>query len=354
MRLIPCGLACLLLTGIAIGQTSSAPTLKPRSSSPVVELETPGENTKFSPDTPVVTVQGLCEKAAGNGATPSDCKTVITRAEFEKLVNAVQPNMPAAAKKQFASRYVMVLALAEKAHEFGLDRGPNFDEQMQIARLQILAKEAGERMQQDAAKVSDSEIEDYYRQHSADYKTITYERLYVPRQKQLDTNPQKPNDPDAQKKRDASEAEMKEEADKLRVRAAAGEDFVKLQQEAYDFAGTKIKASSSHMENARKASIPPSDASIFELKKGEVSQVFSDPAAFMIYKVESIQDLPVASVHDEISRTLQGQKIKSAFDAFQNSTKTTLNDAYFAIPAPPTLKNPGETPAAQAPAPGKK
>jgi hypothetical protein len=345
----------VLLTGVAVGQASSPPTLKPRPNTSVVELETTGEKTKISPDAPVVTVPGLCEKPANSSATPSDCKTVITRAEFEKITNAVQPNMPAAAKKQFATRYILVLVLAEKAHEMGLDQGPGFDAQMQIARLQILAKEAGQRIQEEASKVSDSEIEEYYRQHSADYKTITYERLYVPKQKETSTVAQKPGTPDAQKvKSEETEVAMKEEAEKLRTRAAAGEDFSKLQQGAYDFAGSKVKASNPRVENVRKANVPASAASIFDLKKGEVSQVFSDPSAFMIYKVESVQDLPLTGVHDEIFRTLQAQKVKNAFDTLQSSTKPTFDDAYFATPAPPTMRSPGELPATQAPAPGKK
>jgi PPIC-type PPIASE domain len=147
---------------------------------------------------------------------------------------------------------------------------------------------------------------------------------------------------------------MKQEADKLRTRAAAGEDIAKLQQEAYDFADYKLKAPNPRMDKVRKASIPPADVSIFELKKGEVSQVFNDPAGFMVYKVEAVEDLPIASVREEIARTLQTEKTKNAFDSLQNSAKTTLDESYFATPAPPSLKNPGEAPTAENPAPGKK
>jgi hypothetical protein len=173
-----------------------------------------------------------------------------------------------------------------------------------------------------------------------------------------------PNDPDAQKKREASEAEMKEEADKLRARAASGEDFVKLQQDAYDFAGLKLKstAANTHVEKVRKNALPPSDGSIFELKQGEVSQVLSDPAAFMIYKVEGFQDQPLdGSVKEELARTLQGQKLKTFSEGLQRSAveNTTFNDAYFAVPVAPSLKNPGEpttspSGAPASPVPGKK
>src|SRR5579864_7412939 len=233
MLIIPCnfleaslkallsGLVCLILVGAASGQANSQPELKPRPSNPVEDLQ-PGDNSKISPDAPVITIKGVCDKSSTAAA---DCKTVVTRAEFERIIRTIQPNMPKAQQKQFASRYVNVLLLAGKAHEMSLDHGPEFDEQMYLSRLQVLARLGGEHLQKDAGQVSDTEIEAYYHEHSADFKTISYDRINVPKQKQTDTTGQKPNDPDAQKKRDASETEMKEEADKLRARAAAGEDF---------------------------------------------------------------------------------------------------------------------------------
>ena len=174
--------------------------------------------------------------------------------------------------------------------------------------------------------------------------------------------PTTPTDPDAQKKREASEAEMKEEADKLRARAAAGEDFVKLQQDAYDFAGLKLKSTSSntHVDKVRKNAVPPGDVSIFDLKKGDVSPVLNDPQAYMIYKVGDSQEQALADVKDEISRALQNQKLRTFGETLQKSAaeSTTYDDAYFATPAPPSLRSPGEPapapPAPGTPAPGKK
>jgi PPIC-type PPIASE domain len=349
------GVVCLLLAATAVGQTTKpAPTLKPRPS----ESNELIPNSTVAPDAAVITVQGLCEKPANSNATPADCSTVVTRADFEKLVNAVQPNMPPANRKAFATRYVTILVLAEKAHEMGLDKNPDFDEQMYIARTQLLARQAAEKMQRDAANVPESEISDYYQQHASDYKTISFERIFVPKQKQVESPTGQPNDANAQKSREASETDMKQEAEKLRARAAAGDDPMKLQQEANDFAGTKATVTNVKVENMRKANIPASDVSIFELKAGEVTQVFNDASGYRVYKVEEIKDLPLAAVHDEIARTVQGQNVKTAFDSLEKSTKTTLDSAYFVTPAPPSLRNPGEQPAPQGktapPPPGKK
>lgn len=343
---------CLLLAVAALGQsTSTAPALKPRPEPAPAEKQATPENATPAPDTPVITIQGLCEKPGGNGATPSDCKTVITRSDFEKVAPA---NLPGPQKKRVADQYIQALILAEKAHESGADHSPEFEKQMAFLRLRALATAGYQDLQKQASNVSDSEVEEYYKQHIADYKAISFDKLYVPKQKFLETSAQKPNDPELQKKREASEVEMKAEADKLRARATAGEDLAKLQQAAYDFAGIKQAPPSAHMENQRKSSVLPADASIFDLKKGDVSEVFNDPAGFMVYKVTDTKDLPIATVHDEIARTLQAEKLKAAMDGLQNSVKTTLDESYFASPAPPTLHSPGELPVQNPPPPGKK
>ena len=361
MKIFLSAFVCLLMAGTTLGQANSQPQVEPRSNTAVQDLPTPGPETQVAPDAAVITIKGVCEKSANAGA---DCNTVITRAEFEKIVNAVQPNMPKQVQKQMANRLVEFMVLSQKAHQMGLDQGPNFDEQMYLNRLQVLARLAGEQIQKDAAKSSDSEIEDYYKQHSGEFKTVSYDKIYVPKQKSGTTAA--PNDPDAQKKRQASEDEMKQEAEKLRARAAAGEDFVKLQQAAYDFAGMKLIASASntHVDKVSKAHMLGNDASIFDLKKGEISQVINDPQGFMIYKVTDIQDQPLADVREEVTRQVQGQKLKAASESIQKQVTqdTTYNDAYFAVPAPPSLRKPGEetpsaapTPHGQAPSsPGKK
>jgi hypothetical protein len=337
------GLVCLLVAVAAYGQANSQPVLKPRPNTAVQELSPAEDNSNVSPDTPVITINGVCDKSATAG---QDCKTVVTREQFENIVKTQQPNLPPAARKQVATRLVNILLLSQKAHELGLDKGPEFDQQMYVTRLLVTARLASEQMQKEAAKVSDQQIADYYAAHSNEFRTISYDRIYVPKQKQVDTTAQKPDDPDAQKKREASEAEMKEEADKVRARAAAGEDFTKLQQEAYDFAGMKLKASTTRVDKVRKNALPATDAAIFDLKQGEVSQVFNDPQGYMIYKVEDFQVQPLADIREEVSRTLQAQKMKEVSESLQKTatTGTTYNDTYFAVPAPPTLRNPGEAP----------
>src|SRR5689334_360929 len=93
-------LTALLISGIALAQTApargaSGQAPAGQASAQGAPAEKSAEKTaapppEVAPDAPVITINGLCaEKPAVStgGSTPADCKTVITRAEFEEISN---------------------------------------------------------------------------------------------------------------------------------------------------------------------------------------------------------------------------------------------------------------------------
>jgi hypothetical protein len=82
---------------------------------------------------------------------------------------------------------------------------------------------------------------------------------------------------------------------------------------------------------------------VFQLKAGEISQPYSDPAATYLYKVVSIREIPLSDVQDSIVKTLQQQQLQDKLEAIGKSATPVLNDDYFG--APPSAN-------AAAPAPG--
>src|SRR5271170_2085962 len=178
------GLVCLLLASMAWGQaTSSTPTLATRPSAtpagnPAEAQE--AEASKVAPDTPVITINGSCENPPTDKTADPNCKTVITRAEFEKIVDAVQPNMPPRARRQLATRYANALVMSQKAHEMGLDQGPKFEERMNLARIQILSQALSQAVQEKAAQISDKDIDDYYHNNSVAYEEVDLQRIFIP------------------------------------------------------------------------------------------------------------------------------------------------------------------------------
>jgi hypothetical protein len=328
------GLVCLLLGTFAWGQaansTPAATPQNPASAAPatISEAKAP-EATPVPPDAPVITIQGMCDDPSAEKANSSDCKTVITRAEFEKLLDAVAPTMPPYARRQLATRYASMLAMAHKAHEMGLDQGPKFEERMKAQRTSVLAELLDRDMQDKASQVPDADIEDYYRKHIDVYQEADLQRLYIPHSKLLEPSKVKLSDAETKKRQQDSDEVMKKEAEALRARAAAGDDFDKLQAEAFTAAGQKGKAPSTKMNKVRRTGLPPDQASVMDLKPNEVSPLLSSPTGYFVYKIEDKDTIPLEKAHDEIVATLRSQRLQESRQALQQSSTATLDDKYF-------------------------
>ena len=105
----------------------------------------------------------------------------------------------------------------------------------------------------------------------------------------------------------------------------------------------------------RMVSLPaPEEEAVIALKPGEVTKVIAEPHAYVIYKLESRQTLPLDRVKDEISREIFRQKIEAKTKAVTGAVRSDLNDRYFAAPPPPANPpgpGPAKPPAAAPPAP---
>jgi hypothetical protein len=146
----------------------------------------------------VITIAGLCDKPSASKA--ADCKTVVTRAEFEQLVNTVAPTIAPPARKQLATQYGMALVMVHKAHQMGLDQGPKFQELMRVARIGVLTKELSQSLQDEAGHISDKEIETYYHNNDAEFQEVELQRIFIPRRKQVVESRDKPADDAAKNK----------------------------------------------------------------------------------------------------------------------------------------------------------
>jgi hypothetical protein len=287
-----------------------------------------------APDTAVITIPGLCDKPATDKSKAADCKTVVTRAEFEQLVAAVAPTIPPPARKQLATQYGMALVMVHKAHEMGLDQGPRFQELMRVARIGVLTKELSQSLHEEAGKVSDKEIETYYHNNEAAFQEVELLRIFIPRSKQLPDSKDKPGDDRAKddetkKEQQESEDAMKKLAEGLRARAAAGEDFEKLQNESLAASGFKGKPPT-RLGKVRRTSLPSDQGEIFNLKTGETSQLVTTPSGYLVYKAGERDTLPLEKVREEIVTALQSQRMQDATQAIQQSTTPELNPKYFA------------------------
>ncbi len=389
-------LMCVLLGALAWGQAAPSAAPPPPQPPPV------DDSASVPPNAAVITVTGACAakpataapkgtaaKSATAAKTPAaktpaaECKTVITKAQFEELIKALIANPTPQSKRQLAGVLPRFIGMSNEAKAEGLDKKKEFDETVKFAKMQILTTELQRKIQDDAAKITPEEIEKYYKEHLDSFEQFNVDRLFVPRTKQGDAETKEEGDKDeklsdeAKKakeaedkaKADESEQAMTKLADSLRARAAAGEDFVKLQKEAFEAAGMKIESPTVVLPNVRRTGLPPGHAAVFDLKVGEVSQVLSDSGVHYIYKLNSKDPMTLDQAKGEIHAKLQQDRTREMMDKVNNSFHTVTNDQYFpggvsALPppriphprpmqAPPRQSGPGAAGAQQTPPPAE-
>ena len=371
-----------------------APTAQPAQAPPAgnavpaqAATPAPAPTAEVAPTAPVLTIKGVCpdtapkakaaapgtkspaaakEPAQSSAKSSANCETVITRAEFEKMASGIAPNMTPQLKRQLASVYPRLLVMSKEAEKHGLQNTPQYKETMKFARMQILTNELQRNIQEEADKVPQDQIAEYYKKNPEAYEQYTLDRLYVPRMKQgaeeAEENEKKETEKEPEKqtpeqekakeaqekakqeqekaKQEQGEQEMTKLAESLRARAAAGEDFAKLQKEAFTAAGMKVESPTVNMPKVRRTGLPPAHAAVFDLKPGEVSAVLSDSGGHYVYKVVSKEQLPLDQVKEEIRGTLKTQRVRDAMDKVQNSFKTETNEAYFGPAGPGGMRQP--------------
>jgi hypothetical protein len=272
-----------------------------------------GQVLQPGPEDAVMTINGFCS-TPGHPGDP--CQTVVTRAQFEQLTEALQPGMPPDLRLKVANAYAQMMRMAAAAEQRGLDKTPAFAEEMRYARIQLLSQDLGRALHEDAAHVSDAEIESYYEKNRASFEQATLARIFVPRAKRAAAP-------------GTTEEAMNNVAADLRARAAGGADPDELQVEAYTAAGIPGTAPNTRVANVRRATLPPSHEAAFDLQPGGVSEVLSDPdGGHFIYKMLSRSNLSLVEVTPEIHEQLAGQHYREAMQPF--SGDVVLNDSYFA------------------------
>jgi hypothetical protein len=290
----------------------------------------PASAAKVAMTAPVITVMGACDNSK---TTPkAECKTVVTRAEFEMLVKGLDPSMAPQTKKQLANMYAGILARAQEARKRGLDKSPEYLEAVRFAKLEILGKQLAMVSRADAAKATDKEIQDYYDKNTSSFEQATIERIFIPKARLFDVVKDNPND-EATKK--LAEEVMKKEADDLHARAVAGEDFKKLQKEAFETARMTTPPPPVTQSRLRRNSLPMNAAAVFDLKPGEVSQIYTGSGGYLIYKMQSRGPAPLADVRDEIRNALTGIHIRDEQQRLRDSVNASLNEEYFGKPSSP-------------------
>ena len=280
------------------------------------------------PDAPVLTLEGPCDQPR-KSARQSNCKSVVTRAEIDSVINILEPNASAAARRQLAINYARLFAASAAAKRRHLDTDPVVARQLlmqqKLASMQVLANTYYRQIQAEANAVPDAEIEKYYSGHQSEFARGELRRLFVPKQ----------NAAAGSQSLDVSI--LKTKAEELRTRAAAGEDFDKLQQAAYEDLGIKAAVSTTKLNMVRRMNLSAEEGNVFDLDPGQVTQVLDSPSAFVVLKLESKKILPLEDAKPEIVPFLQREHAQQGIKDIAESGKAQFDLQYFGLPSEPKL-----------------
>lgn len=277
---------------------------------------------------PVLTVHGIC--SAARTAKPRDCKTVVTRAEFEKLVNALNPAMSKYERRQLADNYAHILTLSHEAIKRGMDKDPKVLERLRYNRLRILAGEMATDIYEEAMRTPESEADRYYEEHKENFRRYSLERIFVPKEKQGELAGKDPEN---------GAAELRALADQVRSRAVAGEDFDKLQKEVIAASGIKGEMDV-HLKDISRRGVPEAHKQIFDLPAGEVSPLITDDTGYYLYRIVSSEIAPLKDVRQLALTEIQSAKQAKAFQKIDEAAKADVNQNYFEKYDPPAVKQP--------------
>jgi len=323
-----CNVICALFGLLACGV--QAQQSKPEVAKDIRVVAGPtveGKAAMVSAAEPIISIKRTCGETR---AKMSECSSVITRSEFESLVQFIQPHWSMAQRRQFASSYADALLLADQAHKFGLDSGPRFETLMKMQREFVLEYLLKQDLEEKAQQVPESDITAFYDSNRQSFDQVKVERLYVPLE-QVPVGGLGPAESN-QRQRDSA-VFMKKIAEELRARAAQGENFSKLQEEAYKAAGyTAITdLPKSETEQRRVHEVPAAEVSILDLKQGDVSHVLDESNGHFVYKVVRRETLPLDAVREEITQRLRADRLKELQRQAQEAGTATLNESYFRV-----------------------
>ncbi len=307
--------ALALLVSQGFAQTAPAASTAPAPSQSAAAV---AKASPVAQDAAVITVNGVCTTPSSRAA---ECKTVITRAEFERLMDVLalqrsagaQQSIPPEAKRQLAMQYSRLLLFADLAEKQGLQNTAEAKELIQFARLEAMTEELARALRQKAMPTPE-EITNFYDRNHDRYTRWDLQRVVVPL--------------DPKREMQANKEELKKLAEELRQRASKGGDFDALQKEAYEKAGMKDPPDAKLVVKPG-TSLPEPHAAVYQLKPGELSPVLEDPSGFYFYKLDSSRLTPLDQNKAEIQQFLAGQKTQEIFRRLIDAAKVTLNPNYF-------------------------
>jgi hypothetical protein len=239
------------------------------------------------------------------------CIASVGKQEFDRLVQAIDANMPPAQRLSLAAEYARLVIMASEAQRMGIDKSSEAQTLEKFSRLQVLANQLVKRITANPPEVPAEAIQTYFRDHLIEYSEVVLSRLVIL------SNP-------------SSHAGTRSQPDagELRARALNGESFVSLQKELSGSAPGKVEPEVRIGPIACSA-LPEAHRQVCELRAGEVSEPIADSLGVYIYRIESCRKRSLDEVYSEINAKLRRDYLQAEIEKMRTPISLELDEAYF-------------------------
>ena len=240
-------------------------------------------------------------------------------------------------KKQYGEFKV----IAERARKEGLDRDDATRLQMVLDRAQVLAGGYLSELQKNADKlVSDADVDEYYKEHTADFDEVRARHILISTQPKEDTEEEseakdaKDKKP-AEKPKTLTKEEARKKAQDVLDRVRKGEDFAKLAKENSDDPGSKDKGGELDFFGRGKM-VAEFDKAAFSLKPGETSDLIETQFGYHIIQVEERKAATSPStdqkVRQQIVEKLKQEKVEKKISDIAEHSEVVVPDNFDTTP----------------------
>ena len=248
----------------------------------------------------------------------------VTQGELEAVVNSLtaqaQKSLSVQGRRPLGNQYALMILLSQEAVSHHLDSTVAFQRALAMARRQILAQTAYQEIVRESA-VTPEETSKYFAAHQSEFEEAMIRQVVI--RKRLENAKEGTPGLTAQ--------EAKTRAEEIRKALSSGDDPKKVAEKYQVPNLLRVDAEPSSVH--RGAMRADMEKAAFELKDGQVSEVFDFGQALVFFKLVSNKVEELKNVSSQIEKTLQQQKVNSALDALKKSAKVWMDDAYFAAPS---------------------
>lgn len=251
----------------------------------------------------------------------------IRQSEFEAAIKTLSEEQQQFAngpgKKMFAEEYARMRVLAATAVKNGVEKDPEFQNQLRVIREQLLANRQLTKMI-DSIKVTDEELQKLYDSRKSEFEKVQARHILIAFKGSRAAQPGK---------KELTEEEAKAKAEALRKQIVGGADFAEVAKKESDDTVSGERGGDLG-EFGRGQMVPEFETAAFAAKVGEVPPVVKTEFGYHVIQVQKHDATPMADVRAELENEVKRERLQKMIEEAKAAAKIQLDEKFFAEPAP--------------------